>query len=90
MAARRLKRPRDPIQLGRLIVDLATGQIDDRVDDQTLRITPAMAAGSARPSRASDDLRCSVHAKDFDKPRHLLEQIASVIILFGFHEDYQG
>jgi hypothetical protein len=27
MTARRLKRPRDPIQLGKLIVDIATGQV---------------------------------------------------------------
>jgi hypothetical protein len=33
MATRRLKRPRDPIQLGKLIVDIATGQIEDRVED---------------------------------------------------------
>lgn len=33
MATKRLKRPRDPIQLGKLIVDIATGQVDDRVDD---------------------------------------------------------
>jgi hypothetical protein len=33
MATRRLKRPRDPIQLGKLIVDIATGQVDDRVED---------------------------------------------------------
>ena len=33
MAIRRLNRPRDPIQLGKLIVDIATGQIQDRVDD---------------------------------------------------------
>ena len=30
MATRRLKRPRDPIQFGKLIVDIATGQIEDR------------------------------------------------------------
>jgi hypothetical protein len=29
MATRRLKRPRDPIQLGKLIVDIATGQIQE-------------------------------------------------------------
>jgi hypothetical protein len=33
MATRRLKRPRDPIQLGKLIVDIATGQVEDQVDD---------------------------------------------------------
>jgi hypothetical protein len=65
MATKRLKRPRDPIQLGKLIVDIATGQVEDRVEDdrdsravaihfmhynfvrthQSLRMTPAMAAG---------------------------------------------
>jgi hypothetical protein len=29
MATKRLKRPRDPIQLGKLIVDIATGQVED-------------------------------------------------------------
>jgi len=33
MATRRLKRPRDPMQLGNLIVDIATGQVEDKVDD---------------------------------------------------------
>jgi hypothetical protein len=33
MATHRLKRPRDPIQLGKLIVDIATGQVEDRVED---------------------------------------------------------
>ena len=33
MATKRLKRPRDPIQLGKLIVDIATGQVEDRIDD---------------------------------------------------------
>lgn len=29
MATKRLPRPRDPIQLGKLIVDIATGEIED-------------------------------------------------------------
>ena len=33
MAQKRLKRPRDPIQLGKLIVDIATGQVADQTDD---------------------------------------------------------
>jgi hypothetical protein len=33
MANRRLKRPRDPIRLGTLIADIATGQVEDREDD---------------------------------------------------------
>ena len=75
MTARRLKRPRDPIQLGKLIVEIATGQLRIRQRTgkilppspeainhsyspihfmhynfvrlhQSLRITPAMAAGA--------------------------------------------
>lgn len=30
---RRLKRPRDPIALAKLIGDIATGQIEDKTDD---------------------------------------------------------
>jgi hypothetical protein len=33
MATKRLKRPCDPIPLGKLIVDIATGQVEDRVED---------------------------------------------------------
>jgi hypothetical protein len=34
MATKPLKRPRDPIQLGKLIVDIATGQVQDAVEDK--------------------------------------------------------
>lgn len=34
MTTKRLKRPRDPIQLGKLIVEIATGQVEDRVEDR--------------------------------------------------------
>jgi hypothetical protein len=33
MTERRLKRPRDPAQLAKLIVDIATGAVEDRVED---------------------------------------------------------
>ena len=33
MTARRLKRPRDPIQLGKLIVEIAAGQLEDQTED---------------------------------------------------------
>jgi hypothetical protein len=33
MAERPLKRPRDPFQLAKLIGDIATGQVEDRVED---------------------------------------------------------
>ncbi|MFZ3338411.1 MAG: RNA-binding protein [Xanthobacteraceae bacterium] len=39
MIAKRLKRPRDPVQLGKLIGDILTGQVEDRAavlpDDPT-------------------------------------------------------
>ncbi len=33
MAVKRTPRPRDPIQLGKLMVDIATGAVPDGVDD---------------------------------------------------------
>jgi hypothetical protein len=30
MTAKRLKRPRDPVQLGKLVGDILTGQVEDR------------------------------------------------------------
>ena len=32
MIAKRLKRPRDPVQLGKLIGDILTGQVEDRTE----------------------------------------------------------
>jgi len=32
MTAKRLKRPRDPVQLGKLIGDILTGQVEDAHD----------------------------------------------------------
>ena len=34
MATKRLKRPRDPIQLGKLMIDIATGQVADTAEDK--------------------------------------------------------
>ena len=33
MAMKRTTRPRDPVQLGKLMVDIATGAVPDAVDD---------------------------------------------------------
>ena len=40
---RRLKRPRDPLQLAKLIGDIATGQVEDKVEDK--RNPAAVALG---------------------------------------------
>lgn len=34
MATTRKKRPRDPLQLAKLIGDIATGQVEDKVEDK--------------------------------------------------------
>jgi hypothetical protein len=52
MATRRIKRPRDPIQLGKLIVDIATGQVEDK-DDLGDKSEAAVARGRrGGPARA--------------------------------------
>jgi hypothetical protein len=48
MATKRLKRPRDPIQLAKLIGDIATGAVEDRVEAK-----PGSAGGAkGGPARA--------------------------------------
>ena len=45
MATKRLPRPRDPAQLAKLIVDIATGEVEDRVSDS--KNPGAVARGKA-------------------------------------------
>jgi hypothetical protein len=65
MAERRLKRPRDPAQLAKLIVDIATGEVEDRVDDG--RDAGAAALGrkgsKARASRLTPERRREIAKK---------------------------
>lgn len=35
MTAKRLKRPRDPVQLGKLIGDILTGEVEDKATEPT-------------------------------------------------------
>jgi hypothetical protein len=53
--SRRLKRPRDPIQLGKLIVDIATGQVEDRApaQEETAAVKLAKKGGNARAAKLS-------------------------------------
>ena len=55
MSTKRLKRPRDPIQLGKLIVDIATGQVEDHQPDQqeTRAVKLAKQGGRARATKLS-------------------------------------
>ena len=65
MAIKRLKRPRDPLQLAKLIGDIATGQVEDRVED---RRNPAAVAlgqkgGKARAKSLSAGRRKAIAEK---------------------------
>ena len=59
MSTKRLKRPRDPVQLGKLIVDIATGQVEDRAPDaeETPRAKIAKKGGRARAAKLSAERR---------------------------------
>jgi hypothetical protein len=53
MAERRRKRPRDPIQLAKLIGDIATGQVEDRVEESTKVLRARKGGRKGGPARAS-------------------------------------
>ncbi|MFO1120154.1 MAG: hypothetical protein U1E38_08710 [Rhodospirillales bacterium] len=59
MTIRRLKRPRDPLQLGKLIVEIATGQVEDREDDGKDAAAAELGrkGGVARASKLTDTLQ---------------------------------
>jgi hypothetical protein len=65
MATRRLKRPRDPIQLGKLIVDIATEQIEDSVDDgrDSAAADLGRRGGKARAANLSPEQRSEIARK---------------------------
>ena len=46
MTAKRLKRPRDPVQLGKLIGDILTGQVEDRAPNRPEDLDKDQAAVS--------------------------------------------
>ena len=59
MALKRLPRPRDPIQLAKLIGDIATGQVVDAVDDGKDEAAAAMGrkGGAARAASMTPEQR---------------------------------
>jgi len=61
MATRRLKRPRDPIQLGKLIVDIATGQVEDSVEDSR---DPKAVERGKRGGRTGGEARAKVLSEE--------------------------
>lgn len=76
MATKRLKRPRDPISLAKLIGDIATGHVKDAVEDKR---DPAAASlgqrgGKKRAANLSPERRREIASKAassrWKKPRH--------------------
>lgn len=65
MATKRLPRPRDPIQLGKLIVDIATGRVEDRVEDGRDSAAAALGSkgGEARAASMSPQRRAEIARK---------------------------
>jgi hypothetical protein len=56
------KRPRDPLQLGKLIVDIATGQVEDREDDGKDAAAAALGrkGGAARAEKLTAEQRSEI------------------------------
>jgi hypothetical protein len=65
MATKRIPRPRDPIQLGKLIGDIATGQVVDGVDDGKDEAAAAMGrkGGAARSASMTPERRAEIAKK---------------------------
>jgi len=62
MATKRLPRPRDPAQLAKLIVDIATGEVEDRVEDKRDQGAAALGSkgGKARARALSESKRKAI------------------------------
>jgi hypothetical protein len=65
MAEKRLKRPRDPISLAKLIGDIATGQVEDKTEDGKNVAAAELGSegGKARASALSKKRRSEIAKK---------------------------
>ena len=65
MSKRRLKRPRDPVQLAKLIGDIATGQVVDEVDDgkDDAAVELGRKGGQARAAKMTPERRSEIARK---------------------------
>ncbi len=69
MTMKRTPRPRDPIQLGKLMVDIATAQVPDAVDDgKDAGAAPMKRKGvAARTAAMTPERRTEIAEKVADK-----------------------
>lgn len=65
MATKRLKRPRDPVSLAKLIGDIATGQVQDAAEDNRNSAAVEMGSkgGAARASALTKKRRSEIARK---------------------------
>jgi hypothetical protein len=74
MSEKRLPRPRDPVQLGKLIGDILTGQVEDRAPDRpedahknqaavSLGRKGGLKGGSARAAKMTPEQRAETARK---------------------------
>lgn len=69
MTMKRTPRPRDPVQLGKLMVDIVTGQVPDAVDDGKDELASAMGrkgglkGGASRARSLTPEQRASIASK---------------------------
>ena len=65
MATKRTPRPRDPVQLGKLMVDIMTGQVPDTVDDgkDPAATKRGRAGGRSRAANLSAEQRAEIAKK---------------------------
>jgi hypothetical protein len=69
MATKRTPRPRDPVQLGKLMVDIMTGQVPDAVDDGKDAGAAAMGrkGAAARAAGMTPERRAEIAKKAASK-----------------------
>ncbi|MGA7675161.1 MAG: hypothetical protein WCA78_08960 [Rhizomicrobium sp.] len=68
MTAKRLKRPRDPVQLGKLVGDILTGQVEDSQasvlsDDSDFTRKGGLKGGAARAAKLAPQRRTEIAKK---------------------------
>jgi len=65
MATKRLPRPRDPAQLAKLIVDIATGEVEDRIEDGRDSAAASLGhrGGKARAAKMAPERRAEIARK---------------------------
>lgn len=66
MATRRLKRPRDPVELGKLIGDILTGQVEDAAPNDgknSAAVELGKKGGAARAKATSPERRAEIARK---------------------------